>query len=375
MGVRQTDTGKWAATVRIDGRERQKTFATKAKASAWERSQRTDVQRGEYVDERRGHVTMEQWSRTWLASQGHLAPKTMTKYAGIAANHIVPRWGQRRLGSLTHSEVQEWVSSLTPAYSAAAVRYMHRVLSLMLDLAERDNRVRTNVAAGVKLPRFVRRQHRYLSDHQVDALVDGLDQRDRLIVYVLAYCGLRWGEMAALSVGSFNPLKRRLAVDRAMIEVSGHMMFGLPKDYERREVPVPKFLVEPLVAYCAGRGQEEVLFPTSAGTCLRVGNWRRDVFDQAVIDAGLPQGLTPHELRHTAASLAVKSGANVKAVQAMLGHAKASMTLDVYTDLFPDDLDEVAEAMDTARTQALTNHHRDAGPTPIRRSKQRSKNA
>lgn len=64
-------------------------------------------------------------------------------------------------------------------------------------------------------------------------------------------------------------------------------------------------------------------------------NFRRDVFDAAV-EAGL-DGLTPHELRHTAASLAVSAGANLKAVQRMLGHASAAMTLDAYSGLFDDD--------------------------------------
>jgi integrase len=58
--------------------------------------------------------------------------------------------------------------------------------------------------------------------------------------------------------------------------------------------------------------------------------------------------ITPHDLRHTAASLAVSAGANMKAVQRMLGHAKASMTLDVYADLFDDDLDGVASRLDAA---------------------------
>jgi integrase len=58
--------------------------------------------------------------------------------------------------------------------------------------------------------------------------------------------------------------------------------------------------------------------------------------------------VTPHDLRHTAASLAVSAGANVKAVQRMLGHAKASMTLDVYADLFDEDLDGVADRLDAA---------------------------
>jgi integrase len=75
---------------------------------------------------------------------------------------------------------------------------------------------------------------------------------------------------------------------------------------------------------------------------------RPRVFDRAAEEIGLP-GLTPHELRHTAASLAVSAGATVKAVQRMLGHASAAMTLDVYAGLFADDLDAVADRMHAAK--------------------------
>jgi integrase len=63
--------------------------------------------------------------------------------------------------------------------------------------------------------------------------------------------------------------------------------------------------------------------------------------------------LTPHDLRHTAASLAISAGANVKAVQKMLGHASAAMTLDVYADLFDDDLDAVGDALSEAGDPAV----------------------
>lgn len=66
------------------------------------------------------------------------------------------------------------------------------------------------------------------------------------------------------------------------------------------------------------------------------------------IEPDLPR-ISPHDLRHTAASLAISAGANVKAVQRMLGHASAAMTLDTYADLFDDDLDYVAEALSRAR--------------------------
>ena len=94
------------------------------------------------------------------------------------------------------------------------------------------------------------------------------------------------------------------------------------------------------------------MFASQRGDVLRVSNYRKLFFTSAVemcqvADKKFPT-ITPHDLRHTAASLAVSAGANVKAVQRMLGHAKASMTLDVHADLFDDDLDSVADSLDAA---------------------------
>ena len=89
------------------------------------------------------------------------------------------------------------------------------------------------------------------------------------------------------------------------------------------------------------------MFTAPNGGPLRNTNFRSRVFAPAAASVGLA-GLTPHDLRHTAASLAVAAGANVKAVQRMLGHASASMTLDVYAGLFGDDLDAVANRLDEA---------------------------
>jgi hypothetical protein len=97
------------------------------------------------------------------------------------------------------------------------------------------------------------------------------------------------------------------------------------------------------------RPADELAFPSPQGTVLRNRNARAAWFDAAANAIGEP-GLTPHELRHTAASLAIKAGANVKAVQRMLGHASAAMTLDRYADLFDDDLDDVADRLDALRT-------------------------
>ena len=94
-----------------------------------------------------------------------------------------------------------------------------------------------------------------------------------------------------------------------------------------------------------GRDAGDLLFTTSTGAAILHGNFYNRVWRPAVTAAALDP-LRIHDLRHTAASLAVASGANVKAVQAMLGHASAAMTLDRYAGLFTDHLEAVADRMD-----------------------------
>ncbi|WBB65380.1 site-specific integrase [Micromonospora sp. WMMD812] len=199
---------------------------------------------------------------------------------------------------------------------------------------------------GVRLPRVVREEPVFLDHDQVARLAEACG-RYRLLVRALAYTGLRWGEASALRVSRLDLLRRRVTVAVAFAEVGGELVEGTPKNHQRRSVPIPRFLVDELAAHVAGKRRDELVFTAPAGGPLRNTNFRSRVFAPAAASVGLA-GLTPHDLRHTAASLAVAAGANVKAVQRMLGHASASMTLDVYAGLFGDDLDAVANRLDEA---------------------------
>nr|WP_246376793.1 tyrosine-type recombinase/integrase [Conyzicola lurida] len=101
---------------------------------------------------------------------------------------------------------------------------------------------------------------------------------------------------------------------------------------------------------CADKSSVDTVFASPNGQVLRAGNFRRNTFDAAVakLRESYPELplITPHSLRHTAASLAISSGASVLSIRRMLGHSSAAMTLDVYSDLFDDDLDAVADALD-----------------------------
>lgn len=145
-----------------------------------------------------------------------------------------------------------------------------------------------------------------------------------------------------------------------LYEVKGGQAEGLPKSGKRRTVSIPASLVSELRPLVDDRPSDARLFTTKRGKSLRKANWRVREFLPAVKAAGLEvEGLTPHKLRHTAASLAIAAGADVKVVQQMLGHADTAMTLNVYGHLFPDKLDEVADVLDARRKKAL--EQRDKG--------------
>jgi integrase len=346
-----------------DGRRRGKVFDRKIDAQRYLAQIETSKVTGAFVDPARGKITGGPWADKWLATQGHLKPSTLARYQGIVAKHVKPRWGNTPIAKIAHEDVAEWISSIRLA--PASVTYIHRVFYLMLELAVRSGRITRNPAVGVRLPKTTKGEKRFLTRAEVFRLADAaaeypipeIGAQYRVLVLVLAFCGLRWGETAGLKVGRVDLLRRRLTVAETLSEVGGHLVWGTPKNHQVRSVPIPGFLVDMLAEVVHDASPDDLVFTTWRGKPLRNLNFRRDVFDRAADDAGL-HGLTPHELRHTAASLAVSAGANVKAVQRMLGHASAAMTLDVYSGLFDDDLDGVAVKLDQESHQIATHEPR-----------------
>lgn len=112
-----------------------------------------------------------------------------------------------------------------------------------------------------------------------------------------------------------------------------------------RHVPAPLPVWERLKHELPDDGNA-LVFPRIRGGLLPIEEYRR-AFHQACKQVGI-EGLTPHGLHHTTASLAISAGANVKVVQPMLGHATAAMTLDLYRHLLDDDLSGVAAALGKA---------------------------
>jgi integrase len=316
---------RWYARYRDPaGQQRVRVFDRKVDAERHLTSVESSKLTGSYVSPAGGRVTIHDWAEQWLATKLDVKPSTRERYAGIIRQWIEPRWGRVRISEVSHAAVQQWASTITDSIKPASVAKVYRTLSQILDLAVRDGRLVRNPAAGVSLPRVVATERRYLSHAQLHALAAECGHY-RLAVLFAGYTGVRFGELAALRVGRLDLLRRRALIAESATEIKGGVVFSTPKSHQARSVPIPRFLVDDLSAHVAGKGPSEFVFGSPRGAVLRVRNFRRLAFDRAASAIGL-DGLHPHELRHTAASLAIASGADVKVVQQMLGHKSATMT-------------------------------------------------
>lgn len=370
----ETQAGRrWEARYRKpDGKTARKGgFRIKREAEAFIAEVEVSKNSGTYIAPGEAQVSVASLGVGWLAAhEVSVKPSTYHSDESAWRIHVEPKWGARKVGSIKHTEVAAWVAEISKRRSATTVKRAHGILASILDDAVRDRRIQSNPAREVKTPKKVKKSKPYLTHRQVERLAEASRYPD--FVRFLAYTGLRWGEASGLKIGHLDSKRRRVNIEQNAVSVNGHIRVGTPKTHERRSVPFPKFLDKAIRRVSAGRAHDEILWVAEEGGYLRSGNavsgWfagavkRIRAEDAAAAGEATERGdepppimprVTPHDLRHTAASLAISAGANVKAVQRMLGHASAAMTLDTYADLFEDDLDDVAQVLNKQRRNAL----------------------
>lgn len=340
-------------------------FKTKRDAELFLSTVEISKAKGEFIDVAAATVRVSELGSAWIRDrQQVMKPSTFRSLESAWRIHVEPKWGRRPVSDLRHSDIQAWVSKMAISQSATNVLRSHGVLAGILDAAVRDRRISANPARGVLLPRKGTKPKAYLSHPQVELLAQVA--RESTMVRFLAYTGLRWGEAAGLRVRNCDLARRRVLVVDNAVMVGTTVVVGTPKSHKSRSVPIPAFLNSELERVTRGKPDTAYLFGTGEAP-VRLPNSKDGWFASAVrraqkIDATFPR-VTPHDLRHSAASLAVSAGANVKAVQRMLGHASAAMTLDVYSDLFDDDLDAVADRLDRARSDSNVGKMWAEGPS------------
>ena len=332
-------------------------FKTKRDAQDWAANNTVQMNTGTWRPAAAGRITVNEAAQAWLtAKSATVAPKTLTAYEQ-AVDRIknIGTIGRVRLVDVDHEVVEQWVIAMSlhtvrggDRMAPKTIRNTFSVLSGVMKRAIRDKRIPANPCEGVDLPKATSRDKTILSPADVATMAAAAgDYADH--VNALAMAGLRWGELAGLQVQDVDLEKRRLRINRQITENKGKLIHGLPKHDKRRTVPIIQPLAAILETRVEGKTRDELVFPTTGGAAMWPGNARRDWFDPAATAAGYPK-LTPHELRHTFASVAISAGANVKALQHALGHHSAAFTLDEYGHLFPDDMDTFVNAMSSRFT-------------------------
>ncbi len=175
------------------------------------------------------------------------------------------------------------------------------------------------------------------------ALADALPDRYGVAALLAAGAGLRIGEALGLGVGSVDFLRRELKVTR-QLDQDGRFVEA-KSDESMRTIPLGDVVLEALSVHIASfdPGPEGVILTTSWGNPVRRSKWG-DAWRAAMVTSGLSYRV--HDLRHFYASALIDGGYSVVAVQRVLGHASARITLDIYGHCWPDPNDVPRTAID-----------------------------
>lgn len=320
----------------------QASFDRRADAKRWEADQLAKLQTGGWIDPARGKVTFAVLAEEWQASREHLAVRSQETTRFLLDAYVLPVIGRLPIAAISAAEVERMLTAMTSrALATATRRRALSVVRLVLDYGIRDRRLGTNVARLIPLPRGkTKREPHWLRADQLGRLADAVPELGRPVVLFLGLAGCRFSEMAALTVDDViqTPHGLGVRIHRAAPQSSrtSGAIIGSTKTHQTRTVPVPAAVEGYVRRRVATAEPGAFLFPSPTGGIWTNTNFRaRCRWTDVTTAVGLP-GTTIHDLRHTAASLLIAAGADVKAVQVILGHATATMTMDLYGHLFSD---------------------------------------
>lgn len=320
--------------VRVNGHPA-RSFRTKAEAERHELRLRTDQ------SHKPSGVTVSQLLDLWLEGKQGLSEGGLgaVKAASI---RVRARWGGVEAVAVEQHEVQAWVAGMTAVKRRKGLPAIHapaaydtrakalQCLSGALAIAMAREDIKRNPCTGVKVGRPQRHDSRFLDIDELGSLAETAGTHWSPMIWLLGSTGVRIGECCRLVIGDVDRRRGRLRVRKS-------------KSGKARDVPLTGHVLGMLDL---SRPARELLFLGPRGGPVDRDNFRARVLKPAAEHAGLPD-LRIHDLRHTAASLMIASGASIKDVQAALGHESAKMTLDLYGHRFEGHLADLTKRMDS----------------------------
>lgn len=365
--IEHRENGKYYARWRDPwGRLKAKSFARKRDAKDFLAAQQTAIARGVYVDDRAGKMSFAEWAEHYFTiARPRLARTTYARDRALLDRYVLPPWGRMPLAKITRAAVDAWLAELAGdrlgahgrRLSPGSVEKIYQVFRKTMAAAYDEERIpRLPCPKHPPIPRGKQKPVRFLTEGEVAHLASIIDPSFEAMILVAAYGGFRIGELCALRLDDVDWTRGFIRVDEGLTDVSGYLKFEAPKtDRAARSVPIADPALDRLRVHIEATigwsNSAALLFTGRDGGVLRPTNWRRRFFNPAIEQAGLSP-LTPHDLRHTAASFFIAEGANQWMLAEILGHRDTRMIDRVYGHLFDKDRQELRARMSRRAREA-----------------------
>jgi integrase len=356
--VRKLPSGRWQARLWLgDGRRipADRTFATKTDANLWVASQRTKAAAGRPDDPERARVSLADYARSWLAQQGHLAPRTVEIYRNQLERHILPEvddsivsLGDLSLNELTPEVIRSWYQVLVVNRSKSTAAKAYVRLRQILNQAVDDERILRN-------PCRIRRggverheEQRFATMPELLEIAALAPERYQVLILTAGLGGLRQGELFGLRRRDLDLEKGVVRVRRKRLRLdSGQVIENETKSGAgQRTVALPEQLIEELRTHMEEFTEKDAtayVFTSETGQPIDRNNFRKRIWIPIATAVGL-EDLRFHDLRHTAGTLAARTGATTKELMVRLGHSSPNASL-VYQHASADRDQRIADGL------------------------------
>lgn len=320
---------------------------------------------------RSGKYTVAEWIQLWyeVYNKPRLREATRDYYRNYIENHIIPGIGDIKLDKLATIDIQKFYNellssgriqkyghvalknkSLSPRFAAG----VHTLLSGCLEQAVAEKLLLTNPARGCKLPKLEKKEMKILPTEKIGVYLAEAERRGLLSAFYLELTtGLRRGELLALLWTDMNATERTISVTKQVNRIGGELKVTLPKTHNSvRTLVIPQQAVDLLSAEHEKHPDSPYMFPSPVTGTMYDPDAFRHIHDKILKATGL-EHIRFHDLRHTFATLSLKSGVDVKTLSGALGHYSAGFTLNTYTHSTAQMKREAADTIGEAVSQAM----------------------
>ena len=362
--VRKREDGRWEGRIVVGHKDNgdpifRYIYADTQKKLTAKLRQNIDAYQGVELTED-SRMTLAEWLDRWLEQMAlTIRPSTLDRYRSDMEHHVKPYLGHKKLTQITAVDLRELYHTLqargrisprpgqSPGLSPATVHGIHTTLHQALQAAVDQGSIPDNPAKQVEAPKILRKAMNILTEEQLAVFLaaTGRDPVWRDFFYTELTTGLRLGEICGLMWSDFDGREGTLSVTRTLHKEKGErLVAGDTKTYAgTRKILLPSSTAERLAAR-KKRSYSQWIFPNPLRPEAPLNpSTAYHQLKRILTEAGLPE-IRFHDLRHTFATHALASGVDAKTLSGILGHTKASFTLDTYTHTTGDMQKRAADA-------------------------------